>query len=125
MRSTEDLLADFVDFAQNTRNHPHYDDFWKNNTASIENIKVPFYTVANFCDHPISTNSHFRLMDEAQTPKDKQWLEIIAGKHVAPMYEVENVRSQRRFLDYILKDAENGWNKVWGIIRTSRAVLYH
>ncbi|KUM57256.1 hypothetical protein ACN42_g9932 [Penicillium freii] len=124
VRSNEDLLADFVDFPQVARDHPHNDDFWKNNTPSMENIKVPFYTVANICDHPISTHSHFRLMDEARTPKDKQWLEIIAGKHVPPMYEAENVRSQRRFLDYILKDADNGWNEVWGIIRTIQRVLY-
>lgn len=123
VRSIEDLAADFVDFAQNGKDHPHNDDFWKNNTPDIKNIKIPFYTVANITDHPISTNSHFRLMDETQTPKDKQWLEIIAGKHVAPMYEAENVRSQRRFLDYVLKGADNGWNKVWGFTRITSAVF--
>lgn len=112
VRPAEDLAKNAVDFAQLTKDHPHYDEYWKANAPDFRNIKVPFYTVTNFSGHPVSTNSHFRLMHEAQTPKDKKWLELISGKHVKPMYDPENVLSQRRFLDHILKGVDNGWDKV-------------
>lgn len=112
IRTYDDLKADFVDFVQLGKDHPHNDDFWKARTPVLGNINIPFYHVINLCGHPISTNSHLQLMSEAATPKNKQWLDVISGKHVKPMYDVENIRSQRRFLDYILKGSGNGWDKV-------------
>lgn len=91
--------------------HAHNDKFRKERTFDVSRITVPFYTVVNFYGHPISTNCHFRLMRESATPNDRKWLELITEKHAQPMYSGENVLTQWCFLGFILKKADNGFNK--------------
>ncbi|KIX07469.1 uncharacterized protein Z518_02122 [Rhinocladiella mackenziei CBS 650.93] len=58
----DELAKNRVDFLKLAKEHPYNDDWWKQRCPPFENIKVPFYTVANFYGHPLSTGSHFRLL---------------------------------------------------------------
>lgn len=102
----EQLADNRVDYEADMREHSLIDDYWNSRIADVSKINVPFLTVANWCGVPLSLGSHFEMFDKAAS--EHKWLKVISGKHVKPMYDAENRLVQKKFLDYWLKNIDNG-----------------
>lgn len=105
--SPDELAQNRIDFEATIREHPLLDDWWQERIVDVTKIDVPLLTVANWCGHALSLDSHFEIFNRAAS--DNKWLRVVSGKHVKPMYDVESRVVQKQFLDHFLKGVDNGW----------------
>ncbi|MFD9111262.1 CocE/NonD family hydrolase [Streptomyces bottropensis] len=102
----EALEADLTDYPSVAAEHPLYDEFWAERAPDLSQITVPFYTAANWTSAMLSLQQHFDLFDQAAS--ERKWLRAHSGGHIEPYYEEDGFAEQKRFMDYWLKDADNG-----------------
>jgi putative CocE/NonD family hydrolase len=74
--------------------------------AQWDKILVPMFSVGNWSGMGLHLRGNTEAFMRAATPHKK--LRIHAGTHVHPFYAEEGRRDQLRFLDYWLKDIDNG-----------------
>ncbi len=74
--------------------------------AQWDKITVPMFTVGNWSGMALHLRGNTEAFMRAASPHKK--LRIHAGTHVHPFYTEDGRRDQLRFLDYWLKDIDNG-----------------
>ncbi len=105
----DELARNRINNNETARNHELLDDWYKNRTPVLENIKVPLLSCGNWGGH----NLHLRGNIEGfmRASSEEKWLEIHGGTHFTDFYKKEGYRMQRRFFDHYLKGEDNGWEK--------------
>lgn len=86
--------------------HPFFDEFWAARTPDLSVIDVPFLTAANWTGSLLSLQQHFDLF--CQAASKHKWLRAHIGGHIEPYYSEEGYAAQKKFMDFWLKDIQNG-----------------
>lgn len=86
--------------------HPLFDEFWQARTPDLSAIEVPFLTAANWTGSLLSLQQHFDLFCEASSKH--KWLRAHIGGHIEPYYREDGYAAQKLFMDFWLKDIQNG-----------------
>ncbi|MGH6726324.1 MAG: CocE/NonD family hydrolase [Pseudolabrys sp.] len=89
--------------------HPLIDDYWNAITADLSKIKIPLLSTANWGGQPLHPRGNYEGFTQAATKH--KWLEVHGIEHWTHYYTDYGVDLQRRFFDYFLKGAKNGWDK--------------
>ena len=90
------------DMAAMVQKYPLMNGYWRDKRARLEDIKMPVYIVASWGGH--QTIDSFRRISS----KNK-WLRVHNTSEWPDYYEY--TEDLRRFFDYFLKDARNGWQE--------------
>jgi uncharacterized protein len=101
--SSELLKQNRVEPLEAWESHPYDGAFYQEKTPDGSRIRVPLLCVANW--EGWSTAGYM-----AAASKSK-WLRIETGDHLTPFYSEESFELQKRFFDYFLKGAKDGWDK--------------
>ncbi|WP_328835144.1 CocE/NonD family hydrolase [Streptomyces europaeiscabiei] len=104
--SPAELEANRIDYPSLAAEHPLFDDYWAAQTPDLSRITVPFYTAANWTGAMLSLQQHFDLFHQAASRH--KWLRAHSGGHIEPYYADDGYAEQKRFMDYWLKDIDNG-----------------
>lgn len=104
--SESELAANRVDYPDVAAEHPLFDDFWAAQTVDLSKVNVPIYTAANWTGAMLALQQHFDLFQQASSTH--KWLRAHSDSHIEPYYSDEGYNEQRRFMDYWLKDIDNG-----------------
>lgn len=85
---------------------PLYDKYWADKSPAVEEIEIPAYIVASTTNilHGKGTLSAYRRIASAD-----KWLRVHNTMEWPDYYDPANVEDLRRFFDYCLKGADNGW----------------
>jgi len=108
------------------RQHPFYDEFWREKTPDLERIELPMLVCASFSDHGLHTVGSFRAFTRARS-KHKWVYTHRTGKWDA-FYSLEVQQLTRDFMDCFLKgDTSSGFlgrAPVRLEVRSSRDVIH-
>jgi putative CocE/NonD family hydrolase len=104
--SQEELDKSRINWPELAFGHPFFDDFWAERTPTLSEIDVPLYTAANWSGSLLSLQQHFDLFQQASS--HHKWLRAHTGGHIEPFYSEDGYAEQKRFMDYWLKDIQNG-----------------
>ncbi len=86
--------------------HTLLDAYWRDKIAKLENINIPAYVVASYTN-PVHTHGTFDGFRKISS-KNK-WLRVHNTQEWFDYYQPENVEDLRRFFDFYLNGADNGW----------------
>jgi predicted acyl esterase len=95
------------DLGRAQREHPLFDEYWKDKQAKLSQIKVPMYVGSSWSTqglHNRGTQEGFK-----QSSSKHKWLEVHGRKEWEYYYTRETLERQKRFFDYFLKGIENDW----------------
>ena len=88
--------------------HPLCDDWFKERSADLAKITVPFLSCANWGGQGIHPRGNFNgFMHAASTQK---WLEVHGESHWSLFSSGYGLALQKRFFDHFLKGIANGWD---------------
>lgn len=104
--SEEQLQANRIDFIKFVKDHPLRDESWKKRSADLNKVKIPFLSASNWFSAGMHTRGNFLAFQKAAS--EHKWLEVHIGSHVGAFYSEEGRALQKRFLDYWLKEIDNG-----------------
>jgi predicted acyl esterase len=108
--SEEELARNRGDMWAGVLEHPlANDDYYRQRTADLSKVTVPLLSAANWGGQGLHPRGNFEGFMRAAS--NQKWLEVHGGSHWAPFYTDYGVGVQKRFLDYFLKGAQNGWDK--------------
>jgi predicted acyl esterase len=108
--SEEELGRNRGDMWAGVLEHPlANDDYYRQRTADLSKVTVPLLSAANWGGQGLHPRGNFEGYMRAAS--QQKWLEVHGGSHWAPFYTDYGVGVQKRFLDYFLKGAQNGWDK--------------
>jgi uncharacterized protein len=107
--SEDELKANREDMWQSFLSREMDDAYYRERSADLSKVKVPLLSAANWGGQGLHTRGNFEGFAGAAS-KDK-WLEVHGGSHWAPFYTDYGVKLQKRFFDFYLKGAANGWDK--------------
>ena len=107
--SEEELKQNREDMWQSFLSREMDDVYYRERSADLSKVKVPLLSAANWGGQGLHTRGNFEGFAGASS-KDK-WLEVHGGSHWAPFYTDYGVKLQKRFFDFYLKGAANGWDK--------------
>ena len=88
---------------------PLDDAYYKERSGDLAKVNVPLLSAANWGGQGLHPRGNFEGYMRAAS-KDK-WLEAHGGSHWAPFYTDYGVGLQKRFFDFFLKGAKNGWDQ--------------
>jgi len=107
--TAEEMGANRYDLGKEYFAHPLIDDYWNAMTADLSKIKVPLLSTANWGGQPLHPRGNYEGF--TQSASRHKWLEVHGIEHWTHYYTDYGVNLQRRFFDYFLKGAKNGWDK--------------
>jgi uncharacterized protein len=107
--SDEELARNRADMWSNVLSRPLVDDYYRERTAELSKVTVPLLSAANWGGQGLHTRGNFEGFLNAGSRE--KWLEVHGGSHWAPFYTDYGVGLQKRFFDYFLKGAANGWDR--------------
>ena len=108
--SEEELARNRADMWAGVLEHPlANDDYYRQRTADLSKVTVPLLSAANWGGQGLHPRGNFEGFIRAASKQ--KWLEVHGGSHWAPFYTDYGVGLQKRFLDYFLKGAQNGWDR--------------
>lgn len=108
--SEEELARNRADMWAGVLEHPlANDDYYRQRTADLSRVTVPLLSAANWGGQGLHPRGNFEGFMRAASKQ--KWLEVHGGSHWAPFYTDYGVGLQKRFLDYFLKGAQNGWDR--------------
>ena len=110
------------DLAASSENYPLFDDHWRQLDPDLEEITVPAYVMTSWPDHGLHTRG--TLIGFERISSDQKWLEVHGRKKWEYYYSRESVERQRRFYDYFLKGADNGFQDTPTIRYERRTSFY-
>ena len=102
-RMAEDFLAE-------TEAHPLDDAFWDSKRPILENIEVPALICASWSDHGLHTRGSMEGFERISSRQ--KWLFTHGRKKWETFYGDEALSWQKRFLDFFLRDIDNGMDRV-------------
>lgn len=85
---------------------PLYDAYWDSKRADLEAIEVPAYIAASWTN---IVHGHGTLEGWRRISSPQKWLRVHNTHEWHDFYTPAHVDDLRRFFDYILKGADNGW----------------
>lgn len=103
----ETLAKDRCDLGDETLAHPLDDDYHKARSPVWSKVTVPFLSAANWGGqglHPRGNCEGF-----VRAASKQKWLEVHGLEHWTHFYTDYGRLLQKRFFDYFLKGAANGW----------------
>jgi predicted acyl esterase len=104
-----DLAKNRCEFGAGILAHPLDDDYHRARSPVWERITVPLLSAANWGGQGLHPRGNFEGFVRAAS-KDK-WLEAHGLEHWTHFYTDYGRLLQKRFFDYFLKDARNGWDR--------------
>jgi predicted acyl esterase len=107
--SEEELARNRVDLWQEILDHPLDDAYYHARSPDLEKLDIPFLSAANWGGQGLHLRGNVEAFTQARTPH--KWLEIHGGAHWAEFYTDYGIGLQKRFFDYFLKGAQNGWDR--------------
>jgi uncharacterized protein len=108
--SEEELVRNRADMWAGVLQHPlANDDYYRQRTGDLSKVKAPLLSAANWGGQGLHPRGNFEGYTRAASKQ--KWLEVHGGSHWAPFYTDYGVKLQKRFFDYFLKGANNGWDK--------------
>jgi predicted acyl esterase len=107
--SEAELKENRADMWANISGRHLADDYYRERSADLSKVTVPLLSAANWGGQGLHTRGNFEGFVRAAS--QQKWLEVHGGSHWAPFYTDYGVKLQKRFFDYFLKGASNGWNK--------------
>ena len=107
--SDDELRRNRADMWGNVQARPLIDAYYRERTAELSKVVVPLLSAANWGGQGLHTRGNFE--GYARAASKEKWLEVHGGSHWAPFYTDYGVALQKRFFDYFLKGAANGWDK--------------
>ena len=94
------------DLIQAQKDHPLFDDFWKQRQAPLHQIKTPILACASWSTQGLHNRGSFEGFKQASS--EDKWLYIHGRKEWESYYDRENLERQKAFFDYYLKE-DNDW----------------
>ncbi len=108
--SEEELVKNRADMWAGVLRHPlANDDYYLQRTGDLSKVVTPLLSAANWGGQGLHPRGNFEGFTRAASKQ--KWLEVHGGSHWAPFYTDYGVKLQKRFFDYFLKGAKNGWDK--------------
>lgn len=112
--SPAELKANYCDTAANARAREMDDQWYRGRSPDWSKVITPFLSAASWAGFGLHPRGNFEAFMQAAA-KEK-WLEGHPGRHEEWFYLKYGMELQKRFFDYYLKGAQNGWDKeprVW------------
>jgi uncharacterized protein len=82
---------------------------YRQRSADWSRVTVPFLSAANWGGFGLHSRGNFEAFTQAAS--EEKWLEVHPGRHEEWFYLPYGIKLQRRFFDYYLRGADNGWDK--------------
>jgi hypothetical protein len=98
------------DFLAERKAHPLDDAYWASKRPILENIEAPALVCANWSDHGLHTRGSIEGFERISSTQ--KWLFTHGRKKWETFYGEEAQAFQKRFLDYFLRDIDNGMDRV-------------
>lgn len=95
------------DLIQAQKDHPLFDDLWKQRQAPLHQIKTPILACASWSTQGLHNRGSFEGFKQASS--EDKWLYIHGRKEWESYYARENLERQKAFFDYYLKEEDNDW----------------
>ncbi|COE35145.1 MULTISPECIES: CocE/NonD family hydrolase [Staphylococcus] len=97
------------DLVQAQKDHPLFDDYWKQRQAPLHQIKTPLLACASWSTQGLHNRGSFEGFKQASS--EDKWLYIHGRKEWESYYARENLERQKAFFDYYLKEEDNDWKE--------------
>ncbi|PTE69623.1 acyl esterase [Staphylococcus devriesei] len=110
------------DLIQAQKDHPLFDSFWKQRQAPLANITTPLLTCASWSTQGLHNRGTFEGFKQASS--DNKWLYVHGRKEWESYYSRENLKRQKEFFDYYLKEEDNDWLDTPHVIYEVRDKFY-
>jgi predicted acyl esterase len=94
------------DFLADRERHPLDDAYWASKRPTLESIEVPALVCASWSDHGLHTRGSIEGFERISSRE--KWLFTHGRKKWETFYGDEALAFQKRFLDYFLRDVDNG-----------------
>lgn len=107
--SDAELARNRVNVYEELKKHPLNDDWHRARSADLSKITVPFLSCANWGGQGIHPRGNFNGFIEA--PAKQKWLEAHGDSHWSLFSSGYGLNLQKRFFDFFLKGADNGWER--------------
>ncbi|KON68875.1 acyl esterase [Peribacillus butanolivorans] len=98
---------DNEDMREGQKEHPLFDDYWKNRQVKLSDIKVPMLVCASWSTQGLHNRGTFEGFKQASS--EDKWLYVHGRKEWETYYARESLELQKKFFDYFLKGIENDW----------------
>jgi uncharacterized protein len=105
----EELAKNRADMWVGVLQHPLMGPYYRERTGDLSKVATPLLSAANWGGQGLHPRGNFE--GYARAASKQKWLEVHGGSHWAPFYTDYGVKLQKRFFDYFLKGAKNGWDK--------------
>ncbi len=105
----EELAGNRVDPYAEVKTHPLDGEWYRERSADLSKVTIPFLSCANWGGQGIHPRGNFNGFVEA--PAQKKWLEVHGDTHWSLFSSGYGLALQKRFFDYFLKGIDNGWEK--------------
>ncbi|REK68840.1 CocE/NonD family hydrolase [Aeromicrobium endophyticum] len=103
----DELGARRADVAQELRQHPFIDSYWRDRSADLSKVHVPVLSAGNWGGQALHLRGN--IAGFVESASEQKWLEVHGEAHWTLYYSDYGVDLQRRFFDYFLKD-EGDWS---------------
>lgn len=110
------------DLIQAQKDHPLFDEFWKQRQAPLAHITTPLLTCASWSTQGLHNRGSFEGFKQASS--ENKWLYVHGRKEWESYYARENLERQKEFFDYYLKEEDNDWLETPHVIYEVRDKLY-
>lgn len=107
--SEERRRASAIDIGRVLNEHPFCDDFYRERSAQLEDVRVPLLSSSNWGGMALHSRGNFEGF--LQAGSQKKWLEVHGLEHWTEFYTHYGQDIQLRFFDHFLKGVDNGWDK--------------
>jgi predicted acyl esterase len=107
--SEQELAKNRTDMWAGVLEHPLADAYYRERTGELSKVTAPLLSAANWGGQGLHPRGNFEGFTRAASRE--KWLEVHGGSHWAPFYTDYGVKLQKRFFDFYLKGAKNGWDK--------------
>lgn len=84
------------------KQHPFYDDFWREKAAKLDRITIPMLVCASFSDHGLHTVGSFRAFEKSKS--SQKWVYTHRTGKWDAYYSPEVQQLTKEFMDCFLKD---------------------
>ena len=107
--SDDELAQNRSSFGDDIQAHPLDDDYHKERSPVWSNVTVPLLSAANWGGQGLHPRGNFEGYMRAASKQ--KWLEVHGIEHWTEFYTDYGLKLQKRFFDYFLKGADNGWDR--------------
>jgi len=107
--SDDELAQNRSSFGDDIRAHPLDDDYHRERSPVWSKVTVPLLSAANWGGQGLHPRGNFEGYMRAASKQ--KWLEVHGLEHWTEFYTDYGLTLQKRFFDFFLKGADNGWDK--------------